>query len=315
MFRSVCVFIKSLGLFGLCVLASPVCHSELRVAFSDLLPESFNESIIGFSISNDLGIQTTRMGSLPMIEEFLQGQFDLCILAMPDDIEMPKLDETSYNRLPLAYKSAVVAVHKDNPIRELRLDQLSSIFGSLDGQSIKNWRDLGVTGYTVGTISPFVAIEDNGIARELFRHKVLSLSYDYISSVRTLKRDAAITLMSSNENAIGIFPKDPEVEALKVLYVAKDQDSIAYGPNAENIFFGDYPIKLPFYVLYKYKDSSRLLSIISFLMSDEIEMLLSDNAFFPVPKVIRGKYSSDVEMYIHENNHQGSIEESESLLN
>ena len=178
MFRSVFVFIKSFRLVWFVCSLHRCAILSCESLFSDLLPESFNESILGFSISNDLGIQTTRMGSLPMIEEFLQGQFDLCILAMPDDIEMPKLDETNFNRLPLAYKSAVIAVHKDNPIRELRLDQLSSIFGSLDGQSIKNWRDLGVTGYTVSTISPFVVNEDNGIARELFRHRVLSLSYD-----------------------------------------------------------------------------------------------------------------------------------------
>ena len=54
------------------------------------------------------------MGSLPILEEFLQGQFDLCVIAMPDGIEMPKLDDDQYNLIPLAYKTAVVVVNKDN---------------------------------------------------------------------------------------------------------------------------------------------------------------------------------------------------------
>ena len=117
--------------------------------------------------------------------------------------------------------------------------------------------------------------------------------------------------MSSNENAIGIFPKDPEVEAHEG---ALWQDRLNSPWEMQKIFTLRLPNKITFYVLYKYKDSSRLLSIIWFLMSDEIVILLSDTAFSPVPKVIRGKYSSDVEMYIHENNHQGSIEERRAFL-
>lgn len=276
------------------------CNAEIRIAYSDLFPEAFDRSLSAFSDSNDLDIQATRMGSLPMMEEFLEGQFDLCILAMPEGVEMPKIDSVSFNLLPIAYKSSIIVVNKDNPIRELRLDQLSAIFGSQEGQSIKNWRDLGISGYVLSSISPYVLNEENGIAGELFRHKVLS-SYDFVSSVRALNKDALITNLLSNSSAIGIVPEDPKVEELKVLYVSKDMDSIAYGPNAENIFFGDYPIKLPFYVLYNLKDSEHLLSTIAFLMGDEIEAILSESAFYSVPKVVRGKYSIDVQMYIQEN--------------
>lgn len=273
---------------------------EIRIAYSDLLPEAFNSTLQSFSESNDLNIETTRMGSLPILEEFLEGQFDLCVIAMPDNVELPKLDDTKYNLIPLAYKTAVVVVNKDNPIRQIRLDQLSAIFGSQEGQSLKNWRDLDISGYAISSIAPFVPIEENGITSELFRHTVLS-SYDYAASVRTLGLDLLKGNIANSNSAIGILPNDPEISDMKVLFVSKDKDSIAYGPTSENIYFGDYPIQLPFYILYNLNDSKRLLPMISYLLKDEIEDVLTESSFYPVPKAFREKFSVDMMYYMQEN--------------
>ena len=273
---------------------------EIRIAYSDLMPEAFEGALQSFSESNELNIETTRMGSLPILEEFLEGKFDLCIVAMPEDVELPKLDDTKYSSIPLAYKTAVVVVNKDNPIRQIRLDQLSGIFGSQEGLSLKNWRDLDISGFAISSIAPFVPIEENGITSELFRHTVLS-SYDYTASVRAFDLDLLKGTIANSNNAIGILPKDPEISDIKVLFVSKNKDSIAYGPTSENIYFGDYPIQLPFYILYNLNDSKRLLPMISYFLEDEIEEVLKKNSFYTVPKVFREKFSVDMMYYMQEN--------------
>ena len=108
------------------------------------------------------------------------------------------------------------------------------------------------------------------------------------------------TIANSN-NAIGILPKDPEISDIKVLFVSKNKDSIAYGPTSENIYFGDYPIQLPFYILYNLNDSKRLLPMISYFLEDEIEEVLKKNSFYTVPKVFREKFSVDMMYYMQEN--------------
>ena len=275
---------------------------EIRLAYSDLLPEAFESACQAFTESIGVKIETARMGSLPILEEFLQGQFDLCVIAMPDGIEMPKLDDDQYNLIPLAYKTAVVVVNKDNPIRQIRLDQLSAIFGSQEGQSLKNWRDLNISGYAISSILPLIPIEDSGITSELFRHRVLS-SYDYTASVRAIGLDLLKGNIANSSSAIGILPKDPEVEDIKVIFVSKDKDSIAYGPTSENIYFNDYPIQLPFFILYDLNQTKRLLPIISYLLKNEIEDVLTEGAFFPVPEVFREKFLVDM-MYLMQENEQ-----------
>ena len=60
-------------------------------------------------------------------------------------------------------------------------------------------------------------------------------------------------MIVQDKAAIGVFPSNPENANLKVLFVAQDEESIAYGPSIDNIYYSDYPIRLPFYIVYNSK--------------------------------------------------------------
>ena len=77
-------------------------------------------------------------------------------------------------------------------------------------------------------------------------------------------------MILQDKAAIGIFPDIPENTNLKVLFVAQDDESIAYGPSIDNIYYSDYPIRLPFYIVYNERDSEQLYPLINILLSDSV---------------------------------------------
>ena len=93
-----------------------VCAEAIQLAYSDLVPDKFAGIIDDFQLSIGQEVRSTQTGSLPMIEEFLAGRYDICLLAMPEGGELPILNDSEITQLPMAYQSAVVIVNADNPI-------------------------------------------------------------------------------------------------------------------------------------------------------------------------------------------------------
>ena len=81
---------------------------EVRIAYSDLLPDTFEAALDEFSESSTLSIKSSKRGSLPMLEEFLCDYLDLCILALPEGVGMPIFDQSQFSKLPVGYKACLL---------------------------------------------------------------------------------------------------------------------------------------------------------------------------------------------------------------
>lgn len=279
------------------------CNSEIRMSYSDLisnkLQEFLYEDIISYEKNfeadlNNLAIY--KSGSLPMIEDFLSDELDLCILTLPENIEFPALEDKEIIKIPFCYKSSVIIVNKENPITEVDIKQLEEMFSnSTSNSNLKTWRDFGVSSFTSSKIKAYAVKEENGISSDLFRHCVMGSNL-FNASVTFGTKENVQALISQDKAAVGIFPTVPENPNLKALFVAEDSESIAYGPSIDNIYYLDYPIRLPFVVLFKSKDLSRLFPLINTLFSDQISDILEDNNFYPLPKIIREKFIIDFQL-------------------
>ena len=277
-------------------------NSEIRMSYSDLisnkLQEFLYEDIVSYEKNfkadlNNLAIY--KSGSLPMIEDFLSDELDLCILTLPENIEFPALEDKEIVKIPFCYKSSVIIVNKENPITEVDIKQLEEMFSdSSSNSNLKTWRIL-VSSFTSSKIKAYSVKEENGISSDLFRHCVMGSNL-FNASVTFDTKENVQALISQDKAAVGIFPTVPESSNLKALFVAEDNESIAYGPSIDNIYYSDYPIRLPFVLLFKSKDLSRIFPLINTLFSDQICDILEDNNFYPLPKIIREKFIIDFQL-------------------
>ena len=92
------IFIK--GLFAFFFAYFVASAQEIRMAYSDLIPNSFQEFLYNDTISLEKDFNSEiatlsayKSGSLPMIEDFLSDRLDICILALPEGSDFPLLDD------------------------------------------------------------------------------------------------------------------------------------------------------------------------------------------------------------------------------
>ena len=282
--------------------------SETRMAYSDLIHEDLQNylNVNSISFQDNINSEVSNLsiyksGSLPMIEDFLSSRLDICILTIPEKSDFPVLDDEKLVKIPLAYKSSVVVVNKDNPASELTLGQLYELFGvSSTNSNLLNWRNFGISSFSTSNIKPYAVKEDRGISSDLFRYAALN-STAFGANVQFDQIDEVERMIVQDKTAIGIFPRIPINPNLKALFVAENDESIAYGPSIDNIYYSDYIIRLPFYIVYNVRDTKRLYPLISTLLSDSVAEILEANDFFPLPKVIREKYLIDTQLYLQEN--------------
>ena len=166
-----------------------------------------------------------------MIEEFLAGRYDICLLAMPEGGELPILNDSEITQLPLAYQSAVVIVNADNPISELTFSQLAAMFGSASsGLDIKSWRDLGMAAFSTSSIKSYAAKDLQSITSDLFRFTLFN-SLPFKSTVQVSTPKKIERLVSQDKVAIGIISHLPQRENVKALFLLlKTVDQLPMGP-------------------------------------------------------------------------------------
>ncbi|MCC5841459.1 MAG: hypothetical protein JJT96_15195 [Opitutales bacterium] len=267
------------SVFALLVLVPVISATSPRVASSDLF-EGFLGSALRLSTPEGTEVPEIRfMGSGPAIAALTAGEADVAIIALPDE-RMPAGD---FAFGPLAYQVAVVVVHDSNPVQSIRLDQLREVFG--EGGSIEEWGRVGGTGTWVSRrMNTYVLRRADVLALELFRAHAMS-DRPLRATTRFRENTQGLLREISEDNAaIALVPTTRMGSRTRALFIARDAQSQPFSPSADNVMIGDYPLRLPFYVVYRRDlDAERRSQILRILYSDAMAQALEENDVLPLP--------------------------------
>lgn len=247
---------------------------------SDLLGGAFREALqLGLEESG-LPVDLTFEGSLLGLRELEAGRVQAALLAMPDGF-----GRTTHRQYLLAFQAVAVAVHATNPLAELTYPQLANLYR--DNGTLNDWSDMtDDPAWRDRKIALYASRRSNSVALELFNALVLkgerlkpSVRY------RDDDRSGLAALVAEDPTALLLLPVMEPQGAMKLLAVKPSQESQAYTPSRDNIFYGDYPLRLPFYLVVA--DSlppevvGRLLAV---LYSAEVTAALVGDDMSPVPE-------------------------------
>jgi ABC-type phosphate transport system substrate-binding protein len=207
-------------------------------------------------------------------------------------------------------------VNTDNPITEVDRDELMGVFGTVESD-MTEWSQLGLAGEW--TDSPVLAVctsNDDGVVQELFKHVILG-GTPLKPGVTLLKSGNDLPKMiSDNPNIIAIGRYVPD--GSKALYVAFERSSsslpgatgdnpgdttgdgtggdagvvpggskASFAPTEDNVYNGDYPLRLPFYIVYKPANKEKVRQLLQVLFGEEFTADLQAQHFMPLPDTER----------------------------
>jgi phosphate transport system substrate-binding protein len=202
--------------------------------------------------------------------------------------------------VPVAIDALAVFVHKDNPIKQLTMQQVDGIFSAnrlCGGSNVKTWGDLGLSGEWA----------DKPI--QLFGRNSVSGTYGYFKEAALCKGDfrgnvneqpgsaSVVQSISSTVNAIGysgIGYKTASVRAVPLV----DKKGVAEEANEANALAGKYPLSRFFFV-YVNKAPNKPLSpleaeFVKLVLSKQGQEVVVKDGYIPLPSKVIEKTKQEL---------------------
>lgn len=272
--------------------AAALQAQEIRIAASDLLADFLKPELEAYGEAQGLSLKIDGIGSLPALDRLRSNEIDMAVIAVPVGNEVPRDEFRVY---PFAYDVAVIAVNANNPLNEISIARLGGIYGSSEEYNFNSWADMGLSGWGSRKIKPMAGQEDASISLELFKYSVLEAG-GMKPSVVMVKDHEVEAILEADPASIAIMSRLPDSKKIKTLMVSASDETPAYGPTADNIHFGDYPIRLSFYIIFNPRDEERLHSLLRLFLGDSIASALQTNNVFPLPSTVRRKLTIDLDL-------------------
>jgi ABC-type phosphate transport system substrate-binding protein len=267
---------------------------EIRIAASDLLADYVQAPLKAYGERSETTFKIDSIGSLPALDRLRSDEIDLAIIAVPEGNEVPRDEFSIY---PFAYDASVIIVNASNPIDEISLAYLGGIFGSNEEFNLNTWGELGLSGWGSRNIKPLAGTNEESIALELFKYSVFRGGV-MKPSVAMVKDAEIEDLVSSDAASIAILSRMPKSSGVKVISVSdsSNDDAPPFSPSDDNVHYGDYPIRLAFYIVYNERDAAKLRPVVRALFDDEVAASLREHQLFALPDTVRRKLLIDLDL-------------------
>lgn len=286
---------RLLFLSGLCsAFLSVLTAQPVKVVGSDLVVETVGGELTRFAGLSDMDLTHDFRGSRLGLEALEKGEADFGLLMFAPGDAQPGADLAKW---VIGYMTAILVIPESVPLTQLHYAQLAGVFGANETNNYRRWSELGVSGnWGVRGITVVAGSRRAGLATDLFRFEVLKTP-EFKPTIN-LRDDSASVLarISGEEGGIALVSSPPAADSgLKVLLVAKSAQDVAYGPTSENLHTGDYPLRLPVYLVVRKSEVRRINPVLRHLLSDETAPILLRAGVVPLPVQARNQLVFDLE--------------------
>ena len=198
----------------------------------------------------------------------------------------------------VAIDALAVFVHKDNPIKGLRIDQLDAIFSNNRKcgatENVDRWGDLGLLGAWTGKDVQLYGRNSVSGTYGYFKKKALCKG-DFKNTVNEQPGSASVVQsVSASLNGIGYSGIGYKTSGVRALPLSKKDDNYV-AANMENAISGKYPLSRYLYI-YVNKHPNKALApmeaeFLKMILSQSGQKIVEKDGYIPLPgKVIAKEY-------------------------
>lgn len=211
--------------------------------------------------NQDVTIEINQTGSSSGIKDALSGTSEIGMSSR----ELTNEESEGLEEVTIAVDGIGVVVNKNNPVKNLTLEQIKDIFTG----KITNWSEVGGEDKEIVVVSR----EEGSGTRTAFQ-EILDYSTEETTKNATVNNStgAIKATVEENENAIGYM----SIGYIDSSIVAINVDGVE--ATSDNIKSGDYKIQRPFLLVYKESGlSEEGQEFIDFILSDEGQAIVAED--------------------------------------
>ena len=188
-----------------------------------------------------------------------------------------KEDEKDLIEITVAYDGLAIIVHPANPVDNLSLEQVRSIFaGEITNWKVINGSDKAIT---------VVVREEGSGTRGAFQEMVMGPRRISKKAIVEDSNGVVREIVSRDRNSIGFISLGLVDDRVKAIAL----DGLK--PSEEAITQGHYRLRRPFLFLVREEPQGLIKEFIDFVLSDDIQAILLHEGLIPVKKITAAKGS------------------------
>jgi phosphate transport system substrate-binding protein len=187
------------------------------------------------------------------------------------------------HEIMVGYDALAVYVHKNNPLSEITIEQLSDIYA--EGGKVAKWSQLGVKMPAGEDEIIRVSRQSNSGTYFYFREAILGKGRDFRLGSRDMQGSKdVVELVANTPQAIGYSGMGYNTPAVKQLRISKKAGEPAYAPSVENALNHSYPIARPLYMYTLGDPAGATKAYIDWVLSPEGQKIVVSSGYVPLPK-------------------------------
>lgn len=238
----------------------------------------------------NVNVEIEGKGSSTAPPALIQGTSQLG--PMSREMKGSEIDDfkKKYGYAPTPIKAAVdalgVFVHKDNPLKELSMDQLRQIF-SVEGKEM-TWGDLGLTGEWADKAVSLYGRNSASGTYGYFKEHALGKK-DFKPNVKEQPGSSSVVQgVASDKYAIGYSGIGYVTADVKALSISAKTGEEAFAPTPENAYAGDYPLSRFLFVYVNAKPGSGATPVVNefvrLMLSQQGQQAVVKDGYYPIVK-------------------------------
>ncbi len=242
------------------------------------------------TVNPDVAVAVTGGGSGTGISAMINGTVDLASASrkMKDkEIEAARARGHEPVEHVVGFDALAVFLHPSNPLSEITIAQLASIYG--EGGTAEKWSDLGVTvpGCKSDEIVR-VSRQNNSGTYVYFREAVLGKSEYKLGSRDMHGSKDVVDLVEKTPCAIGYSGLAYANEHVKMPCVQVEDGGACVTPSEQSAKDGSYPIARPLFMYTSGEPTGPLADYLTWILSDIGQCIIQDKGYAAVRDVTCG---------------------------
>jgi phosphate transport system substrate-binding protein len=205
----------------------------------------------------------------------------------PSEVEKAKLKNGEEPKeFLVGYDGLAVYVHKDNPINEISLEELSDIYR--EGGTLDKWTALGVKGIPGARGDDIIRVsrQNNSGTYAYFQETVVGKKHDFKPGSMDMNGSKEVVeLVGKTPGAIGYSGLGYATPAVKVLKVSRKKGEPHITPSIATVLDKSYPISRPMFMYTPGEPSGAVKKYLDWIHSEPGQKIVEHTGYVPLPKI------------------------------
>jgi len=190
--------------------------------------------------------------------------------------------------LVIAIDAFSIVVHPDNPIRQLSLEEIETIFSSAErrgNRPLRTWGDLGLNGEWKQQRITLYGMDKQSSGRRAFQERALR-GAEFAAGVRDGSGKAVLNAVAEDPGAIGFVRGCQELGQCRAVPLRPLGGAAGVEPKPESVLAFSYPLAWPVYVAVRKEPGEPLdpetAEFLRLVFSRDGQSVVADAGFLPI---------------------------------